>query len=338
VTRMGRLREIAFGRLVALAAGGCCLLSVSFGAFVLVNVCFRAKGVERVKLGAASVILLALGGVAGVMAVRIWKSPLPGIPIEPLASEHMWALEDFRSDLEATDVWPQGKAGLFWWSQATRSLAEKPAERLVELQKLSAEHPGSLRFCHALIVDLLALDRLDEAKEEIDRISRYRLPLREGTSTLLWWLWIEKVAAKGDATAIEAAVGECLLELPARGHPLVLDHAACLCFVRPVGTQWIGPADRFSAEAFQLAPLVVTVRGTRGSVLVELGRVDEAEALLLPVFESSTKGVNRGFSALYLAIIARRRGQTQEAVRLAKEARRYQPIGFVDDRLKAEGI
>ncbi|MBN9693621.1 MAG: tetratricopeptide repeat protein [Verrucomicrobia bacterium] len=333
---MARLRDIAFGRLVALAAGGCCFLSVALGTFVLVHVCLRAKGVERAKLGSAGLILLALGGAAGVMAVRFWKSPLPGAPIQPLAPEHMWALEDLRRDLEATDVWPKGKAGLFWWNQAERTFADKPAAGVVELQKLTAEHPGSLRFCRALIVDLLAAERWDEAKEEIARISR--LPLGEGTPTLLWWLWIENVAAKGGATALEAAVGECLWKLPARGRPLVLDHAACLCFVRPVGAQWIGLADRFSGEAFQLAPLVATIRGTRGSVLAELGRMEEAEALLLPVFEGSAGGLNRGFSALYLAIIAGRRGQQQKALRLAKEARRYEPVGFVDDRLKADGL
>lgn len=331
---MGRFREIAFGRLVALVAGVCALLSSAFGALA-VRICFQAEGAAQIKLAAAALILFALGGVAGVMAVRIWKSPQPGSPMEPLAPEHMWALEDFRRDLEGTEVWPERKAGLFWWNQAARSFADKPAKGVVELQKLTVEHPGSLRFCHALIVDLLAADRSDEAKEEIDRISR--LPLREGTPTLLWWLWLEKVAAKGDPTAIEAAVGECLLKLPARGRPLVLDHAACLCFIRS-GSKWIGLADRFSAEAFQLAPMVATVRGTRGSVLVELGRLDEAEALLLPVFEGSTKGVNREFSALYLAIIAGRRGQTQHAVRLAKEARRFQPVGFVNDRLKANGL
>lgn len=333
---MARFREIAFGRVVALAAGGCCLLSVALGTFTLVHVCLRAKGVERAKLGAAGLILLALGGAAGVMAVRFWKSPLPAAPIQPLAPEHMWALEDFRSDLESTEVWPQGKAGLFWWNQAARTFADKPAEGVIELQRLTVEHPGSLRFCHALIVDLLAAERLEEAKEEIARISRF--PLREGTPTLLWWLWIENVADKGDPVSLEAAVGDCLGKLPVRGRLLVLDHAACRCFVRPVGSQWIGLADRFSAEALQLAPLVATVRGTRGSVLVELGRLEEAEALLLPVFEGSTKGVNRGFSALYLAIIARRRGQPQKAVRLAREARRYEPVGFVDDRLKAEGL
>jgi hypothetical protein len=69
-----------------------------------------------------------------------------GNAMEPLAPEPMWVLEDFRRDLETTEVWPEGRAGLFWWNQVARSFADKPAEGVVEMQKLTVEHPGSLRF------------------------------------------------------------------------------------------------------------------------------------------------------------------------------------------------
>ena len=108
--------------------------------------------------------------------------------------------------------------------------------------------------------------------------------------------------------------------------------------MRPVGNQLLSVADRLSERALAMAPQSPTLQGTRASVLAELGRDAEAESLLQPVFDSSPAGINRRYSALYLAIISARRGDPTRATELARIARDAEGDSYVSDRLKAAGL
>jgi tetratricopeptide (TPR) repeat protein len=318
---------------VAIVSGasglGACFLAILMGRGWL-----RSEGTVGLAIGA--IILLGLGITAWFMAVRIWKSPLPPEAVDPLAPEHMWALKEFQEDILATEEWPKNCPGYAWWNEANRRMTETPSAAVGELEQLVADHPLSVRFSHALTVNYLALGRWADARQEVKRISSGTV--RDGTRTLLWWTWLETVLANGETAVAEDVIGCCLTEVPDRGKSLVLDHAACWAFMKPPGSQNLPLADRLSNEALRLAPQSATVQGTRGSVLMELGQTEEARAMLESVYRESDAPVNRGFSSLYLAIAAARRGEPLEAERYAKEARQFQPVGFVSDRLKVEEL
>lgn len=331
-----RFREIVWGRFIAAVAGWFGLLSLALAAYVVVRGWPIAEGKEVGQIGFLALMFLTFGIGAGILAVWTWRNPsAPRVP-EAIADEHSWTMADFRRDLDETEDWPKGKPGGFWWRQASPKFAEDPARHVDELRELTVKCPRNLLFSHTLILGLIAGNQLAKAKEEIVRITRR--PVYDGTATLLLWFLLEHLFSNSEPTAFETTVNECLPHLPARGRPVVLDYSACRCFMTRPELQRLDLADRFSAEAIRLAPQLVTIQGTRGSVLAELGRLDEAEALLGPVFETANPGINRAYSALYLAVIWSRRGQKGKAKEFAQEAQRNEPAGFVIDRLKAEGL
>jgi len=71
-------------------------------------------------------------------------------------------------------------------------------------------------------------------------------------------------------------------------------------------------ADDFSRRALESAPSTAAFRGTRGRVLVELGRIDEGVALLEDVFQKHLEKANKASVACCLGIAAARRGQPAE--------------------------
>ena len=60
-------------------------------------------------------------------------------------------------------------------------------------------------------------------------------------------------------------------------------------------------------------PDVVTIKGTLGGLLFEIGKFDQAEAMLKEVIATSTAAIDQGISSAYLARIAHSRGAHAEA-------------------------
>jgi len=81
-------------------------------------------------------------------------------------------------------------------------------------------------------------------------------------------------------------------------------------------------ADRRSEEAVSLIGWVPAIRGTRGAVLLELGRIDEALPLLRDSMERAETTSGKAQNACWIAIAEYRRGQHDEASKFLKEARR----------------
>lgn len=327
--------EIAWGRAIALVIGGFGLLSLALAAYVVVRGWPIAEGKEVGQVAFLALVFLIFGIGTGFLAVWTWRNPIaPQVPAA-IADEHSWVVAEFTQDLQECDKRLRQSTGLLWrgWGPVGWAIVGKTVE---ECQRLVEKAPDSLRHSYGLIESLLSVGRTEEAKIEVMRIGT--TGLRDGTRTALWERWFFEVAGGGDQSQLETAVVECLSRVSERGRVLILDQLACRCFMTRPELQRLDLADRFSAEAFRLAPHLVTIQGTRGSVLAELGRLDEAEALLGPVFENATPGINRAYSALYLAVICMRRGQTDKAREFAREARRNEPAGFVGDRLAAEGL
>ncbi len=67
-------------------------------------------------------------------------------------------------------------------------------------------------------------------------------------------------------------------------------------------------------------PDVVTLKGTLGGLLFEIGEFDRSEAILKDVIAKSTAAIDQGISSAYLARIARSRGAADESRKYAEAA------------------
>ena len=67
-------------------------------------------------------------------------------------------------------------------------------------------------------------------------------------------------------------------------------------------------ADNLSREAFEALPWLTYVQGTRGCILVELGRIEEGLALIQDAVDRSEEPRDKAFGACYIAIAEKRRG------------------------------
>ncbi len=85
-------------------------------------------------------------------------------------------------------------------------------------------------------------------------------------------------------------------------------------------------ADTWSQEALASAPETITLKGTRGSVLVELGRSAEGEALLQEVWATSGSEVDAAISAFYLGVAAKHRGDYRESSRWLRRSKSFAPL------------
>jgi tetratricopeptide (TPR) repeat protein len=72
-------------------------------------------------------------------------------------------------------------------------------------------------------------------------------------------------------------------------------------------------ADQFSAEALQHLPWVPAVTGTRGTVLVELGRLEEGIALLKKSMALHAEKQGKALNACHIALGEMRRGDLNAA-------------------------
>lgn len=95
-------------------------------------------------------------------------------------------------------------------------------------------------------------------------------------------------------------------------HYLLLNNIAYLnALLREPGL--LIEADQFSAEALQHLPWVPAVTGTRGTVLVELGRLEEGIALLKKSMAGHAEKQGKALNACHIAIGELRRGDLDSA-------------------------
>ncbi|MGA2174147.1 MAG: site-2 protease family protein [Verrucomicrobiota bacterium] len=93
-------------------------------------------------------------------------------------------------------------------------------------------------------------------------------------------------------------------------------------------------ADDFSRRALESAPWTVYFKGTRGIVLVELGRFEEGVALLEDALRKHPEKWGKAINACYLGIAATRRGYPSECLSYFAMARRLDPHCPLLDREK----
>ena len=84
-------------------------------------------------------------------------------------------------------------------------------------------------------------------------------------------------------------------------------------------------AERFSRQALGELPWLSYVRGTRGSVLIELGQIDEGVQHVEAAFRENYMGSLKALNACYLAIAFIRRGDFTKALDYIDEAKKRDP-------------
>jgi tetratricopeptide (TPR) repeat protein len=106
--------------------------------------------------------------------------------------------------------------------------------------------------------------------------------------------------------------------------PLVANNFAWACYMLEE-TARLDDADRASAEAHQKLPNAASILGTRGAVLVALGRVEEGKPLLKRALKLHRTRVPKATNLVGLALAALQQGQRKNARRLLKEAKELDP-------------
>lgn len=84
-------------------------------------------------------------------------------------------------------------------------------------------------------------------------------------------------------------------------------------------------ADSLSAQAYQSFPWVPAFKGTRGTVLIELGELEAGIALLKKALEESEEPRSKAHNAAYLAIAEAKRGNAQCARQYMDTASQFDP-------------
>jgi len=109
-------------------------------------------------------------------------------------------------------------------------------------------------------------------------------------------------------------------DLKPAGRPLVLSNIAYTDAL--IGGELLDEADRYSCEALASLGWMSAVRGTRGAVLVALGRLDEGIDLLRDSMREAERPGDKALDACFLAIGEARRGNRTAAESFLEEARR----------------
>jgi tetratricopeptide (TPR) repeat protein len=94
-------------------------------------------------------------------------------------------------------------------------------------------------------------------------------------------------------------------------------------------------ADELSREAMANLGWIPAIKGTRGAVLVELGRHDEGVPLLRESLESANDRRGKALNACHLALAAKRMGNLAECRRYLELARGFDPQCVLLDRVGA---
>jgi hypothetical protein len=98
------------------------------------------------------------------------------------------------------------------------------------------------------------------------------------------------------------------------------------------GAELLSEADRYSAEALTNLSWLPSIKGTRGTVLMELGKLDEAVELLRVAMLTHDLPPNKAQNACLLAIAEARRGDLNAGRKYLDEARKLNPTCFLLSR------
>jgi hypothetical protein len=150
-----------------------------------------------------------------------------------------------------------------------------------------------------------------------------------------WWIWI--LADEGHLDSAKAECEQLIMEYPpgTEARSGVLDTLACL----PVfyGSKALIPeAMKVIEMAIAEEPDKITLKGTKGSLLIERGDVEQGLELVEQVLKESESENDRAICTWYLALAAHKLGRLEEAQEKLKEAKLRAPEHLVGTRIEKE--
>jgi len=97
------------------------------------------------------------------------------------------------------------------------------------------------------------------------------------------------------------------------------------------GPDMLIEADRYSSEAFRQLGWEPAIIGTRGAVLVEMGRLEEGILLLKDAMARHPDDLGKASDTYHLAVAEKRRGNAAESRRYLELTRKYDPKFYLLD-------
>lgn len=98
----------------------------------------------------------------------------------------------------------------------------------------------------------------------------------------------------------------------------------------------LAEADQFSRQALEEIPWEPSIKRTRGSVLIELGQIEEGVRLVEQARWGNYSNANKALNACYLALAASRQGNAGQAKKYLDEVRRRDPKCVLLERVEKE--
>jgi hypothetical protein len=165
-----------------------------------------------------------------------------------------------------------------------------------------------------------AHELLSAAMDRFDATNRFSNDLSIATHYGIVLLDLKRFAEAGDV--FRELLNKSNLDDPNKG--ILLNNIAWVDLL--TGDPNLLPeADQYSAEAMSKLEWAPSVRGTRGCVLIELGRVDEGLTLVSSAMQTHVDADKKALNACYLVIGYARKGDLNEA-------KRYRDIAETLDR------
>lgn len=109
------------------------------------------------------------------------------------------------------------------------------------------------------------------------------------------------------------------------------ERVTCLVIISRLSAV-IPVADDYSQRALDLLPEGITLRGTRGAILIEMGRIEEGSVMLEEVFNRTESEADKMICAFYLALANRKLGTASGIQRWREQMMQYSPPKWLLER------
>lgn len=147
-------------------------------------------------------------------------------------------------------------------------------------------------------------------------------------------LWIHCLLHQSKHADVDTAINELLNGSGALGvsRTTILDGIACISVFHDF-PDFIPQALACIDEAIALEPDTITLKGTKASLLVESGRLEEGLKLLEDVMKDTKSSNDCAICSYYTALVYRRLGNWEEGKKLLQEAEQKYPVCSVKKRV-----
>jgi hypothetical protein len=292
-----------------------------------VNLDFTVESWRLVPLTA-----MFLAGIGAEALVMFWTALVPGPT----------AMDSFADIVVA-----YARVAIFWIGGWHIVLSLLPREFWIgdHLHRSDGRHivnfwraRGELAEQRALLAEGRAIGSLRESGRTAEARERTQALVDRCPQNIELQIYLATLCSEsGDTYAAEALLRHALDKSGAEPavRAQVLDSLACLplYYDRP---DLLREAEAWVGEALTASPHAITLNGTRGSILVELGRFDEAIQVLERVAAVSEERTDRGISAAYLAKAYSAKGDRAGSAEWLAQANRLLPEHIVVKRIVAQ--